>query len=137
MESKSKMVILMRTDLNMRKGKMVAMGSHASLKLILDLMADGRINTEKEKEYSIIITKGSRSLMDDWLNGIFTKICLQVDSEQELIHLINRAKANFLYTSLIEDNGLTEFHGVKTITCGAILGWNENVNEITGHLKLL
>jgi len=29
------------------------------------------------------------------------------------------------------------FNGVKTDTCLAILGERENVDEVTGHLKLL
>ena len=34
--SNYKQYIILRTDLNMRKGKMVAMGAHASNKIILD-----------------------------------------------------------------------------------------------------
>lgn len=33
---KVKQVIVMRKDLNMRKGKMISQGSHASLKVFLD-----------------------------------------------------------------------------------------------------
>ena len=33
---KTKQVIVLRKDLNMRKGKMVAQGAHASMKAILD-----------------------------------------------------------------------------------------------------
>lgn len=36
----AKQVIVMRKDLNMRKGKMVAQGSHASMAVILDAMTD-------------------------------------------------------------------------------------------------
>lgn len=32
----AKQVIVMRKDLNMRKGKMIAQGAHASLKVFLD-----------------------------------------------------------------------------------------------------
>jgi peptidyl-tRNA hydrolase len=33
-----KQVIVMRKDLNMRKGKMICQGSHASLAIVLDMM---------------------------------------------------------------------------------------------------
>jgi PTH2 family peptidyl-tRNA hydrolase len=86
-------------------------------------------------EYSIIFHKNS--ILDNWLNGIFTKICVSVDSEQELLNIYETAKAKNMFCSIIEDNGLTEFNDKKTFTCCAILGFNEDVDKITGHLKLL
>lgn len=39
---------------------------------------------------------------------------------------------------MIEDNGLTEFHGVKTKTCIGIGPWvSEEIDKFTKHLKLL
>jgi PTH2 family peptidyl-tRNA hydrolase len=37
-EDAPKQVIIIRKDLNMRKGKMIAQGAHASMKAIFDLM---------------------------------------------------------------------------------------------------
>ncbi len=43
-----------------------------------------------------------------------------------------------LVCSLIIDAGLTEFGGVPTRTCIAIgPNWSDEIDEITGHLKLL
>lgn len=133
-ERQVKQVIVMRKDLNMRKGKLVAQGSHASLGAILRLM-----------DVTICDVHSIRSLvlMDNtpvaqWLNGPFTKICVSVDSENELIDLYNEATLAGLNTVMIEDNGLTEFHGVKTKTCIAIgPNWSDEIDLITKHLKLL
>ena len=40
MSDKIKQVIVMRTDLHMRKGKMIAQGAHASMKVFFDQMQD-------------------------------------------------------------------------------------------------
>lgn len=49
-----------------------------------------------------------------------------------------QAKDAGLIVSLIIDAGLTEFGGVPTNTCIAIgPSWEDDVNKITGHLKLL
>ena len=140
---KSKQVIVIRKDLNMRKGKMVAQGAHASMKVILDLMqsvpnmkyiySNGTIG--EDTKY-LKIEGGSA--INDWINGIFTKVCVSVDSEDELIGIYESAKAIGLPCSLIEDIGLTEFDGVVTKTAVAIgPAWEDDVNQITGHLKLL
>ncbi len=113
-----KQIIAMRTDLNMRKGKMVAQGAHASVAVIVNNVPDPRI--------------------DEWLEGSFTKICVRVDSELELLDLYEKAKSAGLLTELITDNGTTEFGGVKTRTCVAIgPDTNERLDPITGHLQLL
>lgn len=128
----SKQVIVMRKDLNMRKGKMVAQGAHASMKAILDKMMfyprDNVmcLNLEKDKA------------LNDWIIGKFTKVCVSVDSEAELDEIYEKAKSSGLMCSMIVDAGLTEFNGVPTKTCCAIgPEWSDKIDEITGHLKLL
>lgn len=131
-----KQVIVMRKDLNMRKGKMVAQGSHASLKVFFDKMQKepDRESWSGDAWYSFY----ARPTMQEWIDGIFTKICVSVDSEQELIDIYNKANEANLPCSMIEDAGLTEFNGVVTKTCIAIgPAKAEDIDKITGHLKLL
>ena len=45
-----KQVIIMRTDLNMRKGKMIAQGAHASQKVFFDRMWNPKWESEEECE---------------------------------------------------------------------------------------
>ena len=132
--NKTKQVIVMRTDLNMRKGKMVSQGSHASLKAILDLakVENNTFTNTIKIEYSIA------SALNFWLQDKFTKICVQVSSESELLEIYKKAIDKKIIVSLIKDAGLTEFGGVPTYTCCAIgPDFEGKINEITGHLKLL
>lgn len=134
-----KQVIIVRKDLNMRKGKIASQSSHASMKIFLDLCSKGVIydDTEGELEkYTFHYKKDSA--WDKWLNGRFTKIVVSCDSEQELDELYQKAKDKRLPCSMIVDAGLTEFNGVPTKTCIAIGPAMPNeIDEITKHLKLL
>mgnify|MGYP001034121720 CR=1 FL=1 len=114
-----KQIIVMRTDLGMRKGKMVAQGAHASVGAIIGIhREDPRVA--------------------EWLAGSFTKICVGIGSEQELLDIHERAVGAGLIGYLIRDNGVTEFGGVPTYTCCAIgPDLPEDLDPITGGLKLL
>jgi PTH2 family peptidyl-tRNA hydrolase len=122
----------MRKDLGMRKGKMISQGAHASLGCILNFISKTSVDGMER-----ILTIPNQDVVD-WLDGSFTKICLSVDSEDELIDIYKKAKESNLPCCLIEDNGLTEFHGIKTKTCCAIGPANsETIDSITGHLPLI
>ena len=132
-----KQVIVIRKDLNMRKGKMIVQGCHASMKVILDLMTENLHPREPDVRFQTNWI-GTNSPLHNWITGSFTKICVSVDSEDELMSIYNNAKENEILCALITDNGFTEFHGVPTITCCAIgPDESEKIDKITGHLKLL
>jgi PTH2 family peptidyl-tRNA hydrolase len=123
-----KQVIVIRKDLNMRKGKMVAQGAHASMAAILRLASREGDN--------LVIPLDAR--IEPWLTGRFTKICVSVNSEAELLAVHEKAKANGLVTSLILDAGLTEFGGIPTHTAVAVgPDLAATVDLITGALPLL
>ena len=131
MINNTKQVIVLRKDLKMRKGKMVAQGAHASMKAILDR---GGLKHPESDALVIEMTPEMKS----WLCGIFTKICVSVDSEEELLYIYEQAKDEGLVCSLIQDAGLTEFDGVATYTAVAIgPARNKEVDEVTKALSLL
>ena len=126
----AKQVIVMRKDLNMRKGKMIAQGAHASLRVILQA---GAANAERTS-YTIQMTEP----MAAWMTGRFMKIAVSVDSEAALDAIVEKARAANVPVALITDAGTTEFHGVPTKTCCAVgPAWAEEVDAITGGLPLL
>lgn len=129
-----KQVIVMRTDLNMRKGKIAAQAAHASLSVILRMM---NIKCDDVYETRTMVIDNN-SAIEKWLNGSFTKICVGVNSELELLDLYDAAIEANIPASLIIDNGKTEFNGIKTVTCIAIgPDYSDRIDAITGHLKLL
>ena len=140
--SEVKQVIVFRHDLlkNLRKGKIAAQVAHASLGALLKCAnrtehTNGFLNTDKWIRIEFDFNKDS--VLDKWLNGIFTKICVYVENEEELLEIYNKAQAAGLPCSLITDAGNTEFHGVPTNTCVGIgPSWSEDIDEITGNLKL-
>ena len=105
-----KQVIVLRKDLNMRKGKLVSQGCHASMGAILGLC--------RKEGSTLILEMDERT--EPWLTGIFKKICVYVNSEAELLELHRKAQEAGLVCSLIKDKGLTEFKGVETYTAVAI-----------------
>jgi PTH2 family peptidyl-tRNA hydrolase len=127
-ERAAKQVIVMRKDLNMRKGKMIAQGAHASLAVLVERsrIADDELNCE--------LTPA----MTSWLGGRFAKVCVSVESEAALDEVVARAHAAGVPCALIVDSGKTEFHGVPTKTCCAVgPAWSDEVDAITGPLPLL
>jgi peptidyl-tRNA hydrolase, PTH2 family len=129
MNENIKQVIVVRKDLNMRKGKIAAQAAHGSMKVFFD-----RKTSVENGIMQIDITPE----MELWINGLFTKICVSVNSEAELESIYQSALDAGLPTALIVDAGLTEFNGVPTKTVVAIGPTNaEAINKITGHLPLL
>lgn len=119
-----KQVIIVRRDLNMRKGKLAAQVAHASTTVTVEALAGSKGNWTNK--------------VLDWYNTSQAKIIVGADSEQELIDLYLRALDQGLITVLITDHGYTEFHGVPTKTCCAIGPEPLTlIDPITGHLKLL
>lgn len=132
----------------LRTGKMIAQGAHASMKAIInkmfrydaisdmDLYESYKRSELQWHELKLRIDNGSP--MDEWINGSFTKVCVGVDTEEELMELYTKASSARLPCAIIEDSGLTEFNGVPTRTCIAIgPARSEDIDPITGHLSLL
>jgi hypothetical protein len=69
----AKQVIAMRKDLGMRKGKMIAQGAHASLKVLID--------AGKRDPSGLGFTIPLDPALSAWLGGRFTKVCVAVGSE--------------------------------------------------------
>jgi PTH2 family peptidyl-tRNA hydrolase len=123
-----KQVIVMRKDLNMRKGKMIAQGAHASMKVLLDAA------TRTDAALTIPLD----GALAAWLGGRFTKVCVSVDSAAALEAVVAGARAAGVPCALIVDAGQTEFHGVPTPTCCAVgPAWSDEVDAVTGALPLL
>jgi len=111
-----KQVIVIRKDLNMRKGKMIAQGCHASL---------GAYFNAKEADSEL------------WLKNGQTKIAVSVESEAELLEIFQQAKNLKLPCALIKDAGHTELEPGTMTAVGIGPADDDEINKVTGKLKLL
>lgn len=129
----------MRKDLGMRKGKMCSQAAHSSIGALLSLFTKEEVvEPSRDPYYRFTLEFGKDSILDDWLNGLFTKICVGVNSEEELLDVYKKAQDLDIPVKLITDSGLTEFHGVPTNTCLCIGPYTaEVIDQITGNLPLL
>ncbi|KAH9387414.1 peptidyl-tRNA hydrolase, PTH2 family [Nematocida major] len=108
-------VLLVRNDLNMGKGKIVAQAMHAA--------------------YS---AANKKSLLSSaWKHCGFKKVSLKVETEQEMDTLVEKAHSKGIPCSPVIDAGRTQVEP-NTHTVTFIGPWYEDeLNEITGHLRLL
>lgn len=133
----TKQIIVIRKDLRMRRGKEIAQGAHASMAVFTKELEVENIGVPKTGYNGKIFQFEYSEVADKWFKTSFAKICVTVNSEQELLDVYNKAKEAGLLCSLITDNGKTEFNGVPTITCCAIgPGYAEDIDPITKHLPL-
>lgn len=113
-----KQAIVIRSDLQMSKGKIAAQSAHASLE------AAEKTHSQEPEWYS------------EWKTSGQAKIVLKIGSEKELLDLFERAKKK-IPSALITDAGRTQTEpGTKT--CIAIGPAPEDlVDGFTKNLKLL
>lgn len=118
-----KMVIIVRNDIQMGKGKMAAQVAHASVGVIMDIIES------KNRDW--------REWMEKWLSEGQPKIVTKVNSIQELYERIERAKTLGLPSIVIRDAGRTQLEP-GTVTCAAVgPGPDDLVDRVTGDLKLM
>jgi peptidyl-tRNA hydrolase, PTH2 family len=131
-DSSIKLVIAVRRDLHMTRGKEIAQACHAVVGVLLRQGGYTYDSAAGELDH-VRMDKNTLA----WLEGGSAKICVKVNSEQELYDLEKKAGNAGIQSCLIIDDGLTMFHGVKTPTCIAI-GPAEalDIDFITGGLAL-
>lgn len=136
----TKMMIVMRRDLKMRKGKIAAQAGHACVDALLAALK------KEDRLGNIEMTQGGMTLkntdkaptpLSGWFDSGCTKVCVYVDSEEELLCIAAEAEKRGIIAAVITDWGLTEFHGEHTKTCLALEPLPAEVaDELTGGLPL-
>ncbi len=134
----SKQMIVMRRDLKMRKGKIAAQASHACIEAVLRALKKEDLLNDIEVENShIIINSHKKTSLTEWFDKGVAKICVYVDSEEELLDIHQKALSQGIISALIQDAGFTEFHGEPTYTCLALEPLEKGLaDSLTGHLPL-
>lgn len=135
---KVKQVIVIRRDLRnndghkVRSGKLIAQACHASIAFLTNRMKKNISNPEAL--WWVNLSQAEK----EWIDGSFFKIVVGVDSEKELLDILEKARNMNVEAQLITDQGHTEFNGVLTNTCLALgPDYSDKIDLITGNLKLL
>ena len=118
-EPRYKMVIAVRTDLEMGRGKIAVQVAHAAVAALEEA-------NRKHHDWA-----------EAWLDGGQRKIAVKVRSEQDLVMLEKKAKDLGLSSAMIRDKGLTQLPP-DTATCiGIGPAPSDLIDRITRDLKLL
>jgi peptidyl-tRNA hydrolase, PTH2 family len=110
-----KQVLVMRKDLKMSPGKLAAQAAHASV---------------------LALWQTSDTVVSAWRKQGITKVTLAVDSEKKLLDLYKKAVAAYLPVGLVADEGRTEVKPGSITGLGIGPANVEEINKITGDLKL-
>ena len=123
------MVIVIRKDLKMRRGKEIAQAAHGALMWLTKRM-DPDHRDMYHHSHEIYLTPAQVH----WLDNSYRKVTLRVDSEKELDDLHAAASMAGVESHMVVDNGLTEV-APNTKTC-LVIGpdYDEKIDLITGKL---
>ncbi|NXH14136.1 PTH2 hydrolase, partial [Bucco capensis] len=113
-----KMVLVVRNDLKMGKGKAAAQCSHAA------------VSAYKQAQ------RKNPDLVKQWEYCGQPKVVLRAPDEETLSRLLGDAKHLGLTVSLIQDAGRTQIAPGSTTVLGIGPGPADVVDKVSGHLKL-
>ena len=114
-----KQVIIVRADLDMGKGKLGAQIGHAVMLSYLEAQ-------QRDKEVAT-----------EWLDSGQKKIVLKVPDEDSLIKLYRAFQFKKVPCAIVNDAGLTQLPPGTTTALGVGPWKSEELDFITGKLKLL
>lgn len=118
MEFTHKLVIVIRTDLNLSCGKACAQAGHAAVECVL------RARRRRPEWFRRWYAEGQR------------KVVLGAQSKDEIIDLRQMAESRGIPCALVVDAGLTEVRPGTPTCIGIGPGPNQEIDRITGGLPL-
>ncbi|KAB5585338.1 peptidyl-tRNA hydrolase PTH2-domain-containing protein [Coniochaeta sp. 2T2.1] len=122
-----KLVLVVRTDLGMTKGKIAAQCGHATLACYKSLMSEAQKKPNGQ----------AAKLLKRWEQRGQAKIAVQTKSQDEMLELMGKARSLGVTAEVIADAGRTQIESGSLTVLGVGPAPKSVVDGITGHLKLL
>lgn len=119
MDFEYKMCVVLRTDLGMSTGKLIAQACHAAVEA-----------SEKAK-------KENHTAWRRWRDEGAKKVALEAESLEELEELADRADELDIVNVVIHDAGLTEVPPGTATALGMGPDASEKIDRVTGALPLI
>lgn len=120
-QEECKLVLVVRTDLGMGKGKIAAQCSHATLACYKTLVR----------------ADPAHPVLKRWERLGQAKVALKVDTEEDMLMLQAQAVSLGLCAQVIHDAGRTQIASGSATVLGIGPAPKSKIDEVTGHLKLL
>lgn len=134
-----KQYIVINKGINMSKGKMAAQVSHASLAYFTRMIRRNVI--ARDDETVKVMMEFPADMFDGWIEGVFTKVCLEAKNESQMQKTVDRLiDAGFAEGKdffKIIDAGTTEFNGQPTWTCIGCRPLDANDERVKSVFKKL
>ncbi|KAK0740839.1 peptidyl-tRNA hydrolase PTH2-domain-containing protein [Schizothecium vesticola] len=121
-----KLVLVVRTDLGMTKGKIAAQCGHATLACYKTLVKASQKGDARAAE-----------ILRQWESLGQAKIAVQTKSEEEMLELMAKARSLGVVAEVIQDAGRTQIAASSRTVLGVGPAPKSEVDLITSHLKLL
>ncbi|KAK3343984.1 peptidyl-tRNA hydrolase PTH2-domain-containing protein [Lasiosphaeria hispida] len=122
-----KLVLVVRTDLGMTKGKIAAQCGHATLACYKTLFRASQKDPQGAEA----------KLLHHWERFGQAKIAVQIKGEDEMLELMGKAHSLAVTAEVIQDAGRTQIESGSRTVLGIGPAPKSVVDQITGHLKLL
>ncbi|KAK4555612.1 hypothetical protein LTR86_007365 [Recurvomyces mirabilis] len=116
-----KLVLVVRNDLGMTKGKIAAQCGHATLACYK----------------TMIRTNPAHPVLRQWERMGQAKVAVKVESEEDMLMLQAQAISLGLCAQVIHDAGRTQIASGSATVLGVGPGPKSEVDKVTSHLKLL
>ena len=115
----TKMVIVVRNDLGMGKGKIASQCAHAAIQCYKTGL------------------KTDKRTVNIWLASGQPKVVVKVNTEAELLSIAAASSEKGLVNCLIRDAGRTQLEPCTTTVLGIGPAKKQDIDFVTSHLKLL
>ncbi|KAL1881127.1 hypothetical protein VTK73DRAFT_4804 [Phialemonium thermophilum] len=126
-DEECKLVLVVRTDLGMTKGKIAAQCGHATLACYKTLLKAAQSSPSGP----------AARILKSWERGGQAKIAVQTKSQDEMLELMGVAHSLGITAEVIADAGRTQIDPGSLTVLGVGPAPKSLVDKVTGHLKLL